>query len=413
MSSPQLASSPTGDSDRKREGVLRVMSAAAFNHILPGLSCCPAHSGALDRVPRVYRFPGYARSCVHAALWHFDAVLWTDLRSVGRKPVILSLMALTVVTTAGAATAHTASQMMIWRLLGGIASGGIVPIALALLADLVPYEQRGRPIGWMFGAIAGGVAFGSSLGALLNPIIGWRAEFLITAGFSAAVLAFAIRLREFLGGGVATQLLSPAMVIRGYWSLVVHSRGTKAYAYILLNGMFHSGVFTWLGLYFSQRYQLNDEGIGVALLGYGVPGTLLGPVIGRLADRAGRKRIIPLGILIGALSAAALVPLAPLLWPAVIIGDSLFGFRHEPSAIGWNNFFAQSFPAGPGNGHERLFVVLRFRLGPLAFELLLKHEFSTALAVFACVELCLAILAVWLFRGEDFSAGDHSRKNPP
>ena len=49
-----------------------------------------------------------------------------------------------------------------------------------------------------------------------------------------------------------------------------------------------------------------------------------------------------------------------------------------------------------------------FGLGALAFELLLKHGFDTALAVFAVVQLCLAVLAVQLFRGEDYSAGDHS-----
>jgi hypothetical protein len=49
-----------------------------------------------------------------------------------------------------------------------------------------------------------------------------------------------------------------------------------------------------------------------------------------------------------------------------------------------------------------------FGLGALAFEPLLKYGFGVALAVFALVQLCLAILAVPLFRGEDSSAGDHS-----
>jgi predicted MFS family arabinose efflux permease len=52
-----------------------------------------------------------------------------------------------------------------------------------------------------------------------------------------------------------------------------------------------------------------------------------------------------------------------------------------------------------------------FGLGALAFELLLKHGFDTALAVFAVAQLCLAILAAQLFRSEDSSAGDHSRNN--
>lgn len=31
-------------------------------------------------------------------------------------------------------------------------------------------------MGWIFGAAAGGMAFGSTLGDLMNPIIGWRRE---------------------------------------------------------------------------------------------------------------------------------------------------------------------------------------------------------------------------------------------
>jgi MFS family permease len=296
---------------------------------------------------------------------------------VGRKPVILALLGLMVVTIAGVATAQTASQLMIWRLLGGIASGGIVPIALALLGDLFPYEQRGRSIGWMFGAMAGG-------------------------------MAFAIRLRQFLGGEIAAHPLSPGRVIAEYGSLFTSSRGAKAYAYILLNAMFHSGIFTWLGLYFSERYHLGDEGIGLALLGYGVPDMLFGPIIGRVVDRIGRKRIIPLGILIAALCGAALIPRAPLLWPAVVIAILSLGYDMSHPLLAGIITSLNPSRRGLAMGMNAFSLFCGFGLGALAFELLLKHGFRAALAVFAFVQLCLAVLAVKLFRGEDSSAGDHS-----
>jgi predicted MFS family arabinose efflux permease len=298
--------------------------------------------------------------------------------------------------------------MMAWRLLGGIASGGIVPIALALLGDLFPYEQRGRPIGWMFGAMAGGMAFGSTFGALLNPTLGWRGEFLLTAGAGAIIMAFAIRLRQFLGGEIAAHPLSPGRLIAEYGSLFRSSRGAKAYAYILLNAMFHSGVFTWLGLYFSERYHLGDEGIGLALLGYGIPGMLFGPIIGRVVDRIGRKRIIPLGILIAALSCAALIPRAPLLWPAVVIAILSLGYDMSHPLLAGIITSLNPSRRGLAMGMNAFSLFCGFGLGALAFELLLKHGFRTALAVFALVQLCLAILAVKLFRGEDSAAGDHS-----
>lgn len=51
---------------------------------------------------------------------------------------------------------------------------------------------------------------------------------------------------------------------------------------------------------------LSAAAIGVAILGYGIPGFLFGPVIGRLADRHGRSRLIPLGLATAALAAALL-----------------------------------------------------------------------------------------------------------
>ncbi|NKF15365.1 MFS transporter, partial [Rhizobium phaseoli] len=65
---------------------------------------------------------------------------------------------------------------------------GVVPLALVLVGRLYPYEQRGRPLGWVFGAMAGGMAFGSTFGALLEPYVGWRALFLGVGAIGALML---------------------------------------------------------------------------------------------------------------------------------------------------------------------------------------------------------------------------------
>jgi len=57
------------------------------------------------------------------------------------------------------------------------------------------------------------------------------------------------------------------MVARGYGELVADRRGRRTYAYVLVNAVLHSGVYTWLGLYFERRFDLGQVGIGLALLG--------------------------------------------------------------------------------------------------------------------------------------------------
>jgi MFS family permease len=87
---------------------------------------------------------------------------------------LTAFSALTILT----ATAQSIEQLALWRIATGIGASGVVPLALTLVGRLYPYEQRGRPLGWLFGAMAGGMAIGSPLGAMLVPVTGWQGIFL-------------------------------------------------------------------------------------------------------------------------------------------------------------------------------------------------------------------------------------------
>ena len=394
------------DPSLRREALLRILSASAFLVFFQAYLVAPLipalavefHSSTnlLGMLVPAYMLP-----------YGISTLFYGPLSDrIGRKPVILALLVMMVVTIAGVATARTAHQMLAWRLLGGIATGGIVPIALALLGDLFPYAERGRPMGWMFGALAGGMAFGSTLGALLNPIIGWRREFLITAFLCGITLAFAIRLRHSFEGKLPPHPLSASEVISEYMNLFSDPRAVKGYIYIFLNGMFHSGVFSWLGLYLSERYHLGDEGIGLALLGYGIPGMLLGPVIGHVADRYGRKHIIPLGIVVAAVSAAALIPRSPLILAKLFIATLSLGYDMSHPLLAGIITSVNPARRGLSMGMNAFVLFSGFGLGTLIFEVVLRSGFTISLTIFATAQLCIGFLAIPLFSGEDSSVGD-------
>src|SRR5713101_6519699 len=111
---------------------------------------------------------------------------------LGRWRIMRVSLVAFLVLTALTATAQTASQMILWRVSTGLGASGVVPLALALIGDLFPYERRGRPLGWLFGAMAGGMAFGSTVGVILEPVIGWRMLFVGVAFVGACLLVFLI-----------------------------------------------------------------------------------------------------------------------------------------------------------------------------------------------------------------------------
>ncbi len=165
------------------------------------------------------------------------------------------------------------------------------------------------------------------------------------------------------------------------------------------NAILHSGIFTWLGLYFDARYGLGETGIGLAILGYGVPGFLFGPPIGRLADRYGRARLIPLGLALGAAAALLLAAHLHIVLAALVVALLSLGYDlTQPLLAGIVTDL--SAKRGQAMGLNVFTPFVGFGLGSFVFQLLLPLGFSAALAVFGLATAVATLVALPLFASE-------------
>jgi len=319
---------------------------------------------------------------------------------MGRRRIMLASLFAFAVLTALTATSQNPTQLIVWRLLTGIGASGVVPLALALIGVVYPFEKRGRPLGWLFGAMAGGMAFGSTFGVLMEPFVTWRGLFLAVSGLGFVALVLLKRYAGLLGEAPAIRTVSFRDVLGGYAALLTEQRGGRTYVYVFLNSIFHSGVFTWLGLYFSQRYGLGEVGIGLALLGYGIPGFLLGPIVGRAADRWGRRWLIPLGLCIAALSAVTLELRLPVFAAAVAVTVLSLGYDMTQPLFAGIVTTLDPKRAGQAMGLNVFTLFTGFGVGSLLFGEALRLGFNGALTVFALPQLSIAVAAVAFFRGE-------------
>lgn len=319
---------------------------------------------------------------------------------LGIHRVMFASLTAFAILTALTATATSIEQLALWRVLTGLGASGVVPLGLTLIGRLFPYEQRGRPLGWLFGAMAGGMAFGSPLGAILVPFVGWQGLFLVVGAAGGGLVLLFLPYRPVIAAAVQPVTGTFGDLFRGYKSLLGSPRGRRTYGYVLVNSMFHSGVFTWLGVYFERRYGLGPGGIGLALLGYGVPGVLLGPAIGRAADRWGRARLLPMGLALSTLAGFLLILGFPvMLAPVVAMILSLGYDMTQPLFAGIVTSFGGKRP-GQAMGLNVFMLFVGFGLGSLIFGELLRVGFNTALGLFTAVEVALALMSLRLFRSE-------------
>ncbi|HEU0197222.1 MAG TPA: MFS transporter [Nevskiaceae bacterium] len=318
---------------------------------------------------------------------------------IGRNRVILGSLGTFIILTAMTATSTGVGAFIGWRIITGAAAAGIVPISLTLIGDVIPFTRRGKAVGYLFGSIAGGTATGAAVGALLEPLIGWRALFLVVAALSALLFAIMIVVRVLPRHVRAATVAPWSAVARGYGRLLRLARAQRTYGYVLLNAILQSGLFTWLGVYLHERFGLSETGIGLMLIGYGVPGMLFGPIIGKLADRYGRSIIVPSGVVLTGVCALSLAAPLPLngVRVAIILLSLGFDLTHPQLAA-----IATDLGGGRGQAVALMAFALfcGFGVGSLLFQAALILGFRNAFIIFGIAAGIGASFAFQLFRNE-------------
>ncbi|ACU64096.1 MFS transporter [Chitinophaga pinensis] len=315
----------------------------------------------------------------------------------GRFKIIVYSLCLFIIFSACTAFVESTNQMILLRLLTGISAAGIAPTTISWISDRFPYAERGYALGIFFGCMAGGMAFGSSVGALLAEFVGWETLFLLVAFSGSIVLLLNVYYRRRLYPDMPKS--SSQVSLLTIFREILSTPGAKGtYFFVFENGLFHSGVFAWLGVYFYNVYHLNERGIGLALLGYGIPGLLLGPALGRMADRIGRKRIIPLGIVLGGVTVMLLscIPSLSIACMLVAILSLSFDLTHPSLATIVTSFSKKN--AGGSTGLFAFFLFMGYGFGSLLFSLLVSIGLVETLRIFGLIAITASFVANRFFR---------------
>ncbi|GGF25563.1 MFS transporter [Echinicola rosea] len=319
----------------------------------------------------------------------------------GRMRIIRFSLLAFILLTALTALAQTSSQLIMLRLFTGLGASGVIPMALALVGDLYEPHERGKPLGLLFAAMEGGMALGSTAGVVLEPFIGWRMLFLGIAILGAIILWFISFQIDFKSQKPELNKPNVRQVFSKFFHLLSMSRGAKTYSSVFWNGIFHSGIYTWLGYYFSVKYILGEIGIGLAILGYGVPGFLFGSSIGRAADRWGRFRLIIPGLGIAALATALLATNISVILAAIAVTVISLGYDlTQPLFAGIVTELGGKKYGGQAMGLNVFALFTGFGVESLIFGEVLSIGLENAFLIFAALQGLMMLFAIRMFKAE-------------
>lgn len=220
------------------------------------------------------------------------------------------------------AVASNFSLLVAMRILAGLVAGGVFPVAMALLGDLVPINQRQVAIARLLGIALTANVLGAALSGIIGDLFGWRGVFAILGTFSLAVsiLAFwAFRNRTV----PPKPAFNRAAVIANFRGIFADPRAKICFGAVFLEAIFIHGLFPYVAILLRGIGETRSSIAGVLIGSFAAGGILYSLMVPYLVRAVPQRLLMLAG---GAIAASGLALIAfHFPWPMQIAIYGAFG----------------------------------------------------------------------------------------
>ena len=204
----------------------------------------------------------------------------------GRKRLLLVMYTMFAVATLACGLAHTYGTLMLARIAAGVFGGVLSALVQTIVADIVPFERRGKAMGIVMSAFSVATVAGVPSGLFLAAHFDWHMPFFVIAGVSLCLAAIAGLsmpvLTDHLGrsdrpspiGGIVQTLREP--------------NHQKAFAFSALLMFAGFTIIPYITLYTTANAALTMQQVPYIYLCGGAATLLTAPFFGRLTDTRGK-----------------------------------------------------------------------------------------------------------------------------
>ncbi len=241
---------------------------------------------------------------------------------VGKIRLMVTCLAIIIIVSCISALAQSFAVLMLARIVCGMATGGIFPVGLAIIADAVPVAERQVAIARWLAITIGGNLIGAAFAGMVGDLLGWRAVFwIIGACGAAAFLNACVNLRQ-----AATRTsgrLDLRAIPAGYQGIFANPRAKFCFAAVFLEGVAVFGLFPFVALILVTAGEPRASIAGIVIGGFSIGGVVYSLLV-RLLTRRWQPRSLMIGG--GAISALAfLVIAANPPWPLQLAAFLILG----------------------------------------------------------------------------------------
>jgi predicted MFS family arabinose efflux permease len=192
----------------------------------------------------------------------------------GKSRLMIFCLALLGLANIMGALSTSFHMLFISRILCGAAGGGTMPVAMGLISDLVPTNQRQVALGRILGGAMTGNLLGSTAAGFIGDYLGWRGVLgVLGVLMIVAAIAVAVGLRRS-----ETFQDSPrsdfATLKRGYLAILRNPNARVCYTSVFIEGIFVLGVIPFIAAFLFEMGETQSSIPGIVIAAFAVGGVI-------------------------------------------------------------------------------------------------------------------------------------------
>jgi predicted MFS family arabinose efflux permease len=189
------------------------------------------------------------------------------------------------------------------RILAGVGSGGVFPVALSLTSDLVGPEKRQVAIGRTLAGSMTGNLLGASFSGVIGDFLGWRG---VLAILGALVVAASVAVAAgFRGKAINHPPKTNLKMLRHGYRTIFSNPNALCYAAVFIEGCCVLGLFPYLASFLFDLGETSLTIAGIVIAGFAVGGLFYTMTISRFLPRLGVNGMMITGASLVGLQLAA------------------------------------------------------------------------------------------------------------
>jgi predicted MFS family arabinose efflux permease len=227
----------------------------------------------------------------------------------GKYRTVTLMCALASILVALCGTVQSLSALALARFASGAAAGWIIPLSMAYVGDVTPYERRQPVLARYLSGQIFGQLFGQAAGGVLGDLFGWRDVFFVLAGmFALATTGLVFELLtnpRTRAGGHGSE--ASRGFIADYVAVLSNPWARFVILAVFIEASIGWGAFAYVGADLHLRFGLTFSAIGLIVGTFGIGGLLYAASVQQLVNRFGQAGLAIFG---GALLGLAYATLA-------------------------------------------------------------------------------------------------------